>query len=331
MVRAFAGAQALRLGSVLLAAALFASVAAAHTRRPKPVPCPDGRWVVTAGADRLGDGSGAPVVLALSGGVATLDGGCAPSAQRVRVTRRGTRLRLRLGSCGGLANVKVKATLAPSCDAIAGKVRAKRTKATAFATVPSRCEDGILDAGAGEQCDGTDCGDVACVGCGCGVPVVTTTTTTLPPAATCVTTQMPIRGYNHVPTGSSIAWDDDPPSSGNHYPVWARWGAYEQTIPRGYWVHNLEHGGVVLLHRPDVGDAAKDALHAAFTAIPLDPSCTHRRTILTPDPQMGPAIAAVSWGWQMVCDGVDQQAIVDFATAHRGHGREDLCAQGGYP
>lgn len=331
MIRSIAGAQ--RLGPVLVVAALaVAVVAAAHSRRAKPVPCPDARWVVTAGGERLADGSGAAVVLALANGVVTLDGGCAPTTQRVRVTRRGTRLRLRVASCAGLANVRLKATLATSCDAIAGKVRAKRTTPIPFAAAPSRCEDGIVDAGAFEQCDGAACADgVACVGCGCGVPAVTTTTTTLPPAVGCVTTQMPIRGFNHVPAGSDVAWDDDPPSSGSHYPIWARWGAYDQTIPRGYWVHNLEHGGVVLLHRPDAGDAVIAALHAAFDAIPLDPSCTHRRTILTPDPQMAPAVAVVSWGWQMVCDGVDQQAIVDFATARRGNGREDLCAQGGYP
>jgi hypothetical protein len=317
---------------ILLVAALAGPpVAAAH--RAKPAPCPDARWVVTAGGERLGDGSGAPVVLALAGGVATMDGGCAPTVQRVRVTRRGTRIRWRAAACAGLVDVKLKATLATSCDAIAGRVRAKRTKPIPFAAASSRCEDGVVDAGAGEQCDGATCaGDVACVGCGCGAPISTTTTTTLPPSASCVTTEMPIRGFNHVATGSTVDYDDDPPSSGNHYPIWARWGVYAQTIPRGYWVHDLEHGGVVLLHRPDVGQAVIDALHAAFDAIPLDPSCTHRRSVLTPDPLLQSApIAVVSWGWQMLCDGVDQQAIVAFVTAHRGNGREDLCAQGGYP
>lgn len=316
---------------LLLVAALLGTVAVVSAHRAKPAPCPDARWVVGAGAERLGDGSGAPVILALTDGAIALDGGCAPTVQHVRVGRKGTRLRLRIGACAGLSAVRVQARLAPTCDAIVGTVRARRTKPIAFAATPSRCADGVVDAGAGEQCDGAACaGDVACIGCGCGAPI--TTTTTLPPAAGCVTTAMPIRGFNHVATGSGIDWADDPPSSGNHYPIWARWGLYTDPVPRGYWVHDLEHGGVVVLHRPDVGAQAIAALHAAFDAIPLDPSCTHRRTVLTPDPLLASApIAVVSWGWQMLCDGVDQQAIVDFATVHRGNGREDLCAQGGYP
>ncbi len=256
--------------------------------------------------------------------------------QRVRVTRRGTRIRWRAAACAGLVNVKVKATLATSCDAIAGKVRAKRTKPILFAAASSRCADGVVDAGAGEQCDGAACaGDVA------------------------VRRLRLRRADRHVdhhddaaaerelrhdrspdprlhPCGGrhrTVAYADDPPSSGSHYPIWARWGAYTETIPRGYWVHDLEHGGIVLLHRPGRRRRPMiDALDAAFDAIPLDPSCTHRRAVLTPDPLLQSApIAVVSWGWQMLCDGVDQQAIVDFATAHRGNGREDLCAQGGYP
>ncbi|MCW5893395.1 MAG: DUF3105 domain-containing protein [bacterium] len=314
---------------VLVVVALLGTVTAVSAHRAEPVRCADARWVVTAGGERLGDGSGAPVVLVVAGGTMTLDGGCAPTAQRLRVTRRGTRVRLRIASCAGLRAVRVQAVLAPSCDAIGGRVRAKRTRPTAFAAAPSRCDDGIADAGAGEQCDGAACdGAVVCVGCGCGAPV---TTTTLPPAASCVTSAVPIAGFTHVPVGSAITYPNDPPSSGNHYPIWARWGVYTQAVPRGYWVHNLEHGGVVVLHRPDVGAASVGALHAAFDAVPLDPACTHRRTLLTPDPLMTPAVAVVSWGWQMLCDGVDQQAIVAFAGAHRGNGREDLCAQGGYP
>lgn len=37
-----------------------------------------------------------------------------------------------------------------------------------------------------------------------------------------------------------------PPTNGHHRPLWADWGFYQQSIPYGYEVHNLEHGAVVV-------------------------------------------------------------------------------------
>ena len=37
-----------------------------------------------------------------------------------------------------------------------------------------------------------------------------------------------------------------PPTNGQHRPIWANWGFYQQPVPYAYEVHNLEHGGVVV-------------------------------------------------------------------------------------
>ena len=37
-----------------------------------------------------------------------------------------------------------------------------------------------------------------------------------------------------------------PPTNGLHRPIWADWGFYQQPVPYGYEVHNLEHGGVIV-------------------------------------------------------------------------------------
>src|SRR5438309_1483095 len=62
---------------------------------------------------------------------------------------------------------------------------------------------------------------------------------------------VPNEGWTHVPEGSAIAYRHNPPASGPHYPVWARYRIHAQVVPRGYWVHDLEHGALVLLYRPD--------------------------------------------------------------------------------
>src|SRR6185436_18240174 len=53
----------------------------------------------------------------------------------------------------------------------------------------------------------------------------------------------------HVNVGTSVTYETNPPSYGPHYPVWAHWDrSYgPDVLARPYWVHNLEHGGVVFL------------------------------------------------------------------------------------
>ncbi|HEV7733571.1 MAG TPA: DUF3105 domain-containing protein [Candidatus Binatia bacterium] len=302
---------------------LLALVSIPGIVRSAPAPCPARRYVVTAGADRLAGGSGEPVVLALAENSIAVVGGCSPAKQRLRTKRHGTKLSLRWPSCGDLAGMRLRGALDESCQTMLGKVRARRAGAVQFAAVPSLCGDGIVDAGAGEECDGATCaGGEECGSCRC--------IGSEPGPANCVTTAVPIEGFNHVEIGSDLFFASNPPSSGNHYPVWAEFKSYTETVPRGFWVHDLEHGAVVLLHRPDAGSEVIDALRAAYDAIPLDPKCTHRRAVLTPDPLMPQPFAVVSWGFRMLCDAVDQQAILDFTALHRDDGRESLCAEGGF-
>src|SRR5215469_7417837 len=61
-----------------------------------------------------------------------------------------------------------------------------------------------------------------------------------------VTQQHAIEGFNHVDACSYVDYHTLPPSSGDHYPFWAAYMTYDQPVPEGYWVHNLEHGAIVL-------------------------------------------------------------------------------------
>ena len=62
----------------------------------------------------------------------------------------------------------------------------------------------------------------------------------------------PSQGGMHVTPGMPITWSSNPPSSGQHFGTWVKWAkAYTIPIQRGYYVHNEEHGGVVLLYHCD--------------------------------------------------------------------------------
>src|SRR5262245_39258753 len=101
----------------------------------------------------------------------------------------------------------------------------------------------------------------------------------------------------------------------------ARYMDHVDPVPRGYWVHNLEHGAIVLLYRPDAPAALIDAVRAGYEAIPDDPECGHKRALVTPDPLLDVPFAAVAWHYVMECGGiVDTQSVLDFTAAHRNHG-----------
>jgi hypothetical protein len=142
---------------------------------------------------------------------------------------------------------------------------------------------------------------------------------------------VPNEGWAHVPEGTPITYTSNPPASGPHYPVWARWEEHATTVARGYWVHNLEHGGIVLLYRPDAPAAVVASLVAAYRSLPADPLCGHSRALLTADPLLPRATAVVAADFVLLSDGVDAQAIRDFTVAHRNRAPESLCDQGTRP
>ena len=142
---------------------------------------------------------------------------------------------------------------------------------------------------------------------------------------------VPNEGWTHVAEGSAITYRNNPPASGPHYPVWLRWQEYSAPMARGYWVHNLEHGGIVVVYRPDAPADVIARLTDAFRGIPVDPACGHPRSLLTPDPLLPRLTAAIAADFVLLSDTVDPQAIRDFALALRNHGPEQVCEGGSRP
>ena len=166
----------------------------------------------------------------------------------------------------------------------------------------------------------------------------------------------PLQAGVHVAIGTDItSWDSNPPSSGEHYPIWAAYQAYSTPVPRGYYVHDLEHGGVVIVYNCAVGDAGQEVpldtsdggdagagpcpsvaaqLQAIIDAFPNDPKCDPSqgqprvRFVLTPDPLLDVPVAATAWGWTYKADCVDPATLSKFAKDHYDQGTEELCANG---
>lgn len=127
-------------------------------------------------------------------------------------------------------------------------------------------------------------------------------------------------GAGHVPIGTDIEWANNPPHSGEHFPMWELWGEHESTVERGYWVHNMEHGGIVLGYRcADDCEAEVEVLREVIAARP------DSRILLTPDAQLeGDRFAAVSWTWVYRFDEPDLDTLLCFVDQHFNHAPEDV-------
>ncbi|HLG90762.1 MAG TPA: DUF3105 domain-containing protein, partial [Candidatus Saccharimonadales bacterium] len=65
-------------------------------------------------------------------------------------------------------------------------------------------------------------------------------------------TQYADLGTKHVPDDTKASYNSNPPSSGDHYLNPAPMGFYEEEIPDGTTLHNLEHGYVWIAYLPDL-------------------------------------------------------------------------------
>jgi len=169
----------------------------------------------------------------------------------------------------------------------------------------------------------------------------------------------PLLDSPHVAIGTDVTYSSNPPSSGPHYPIWAAFQEFATPVDRRYYVHDLEHGAIVLLYNcallpgadggeGDGGDEA-DATEGASTpsscealvqslrqlmnALPEDPLCdadagVHRRVVLTPDPLITVPVAAAAWGWTYRAQCFDRSTLDGFARDHYAHGTENFCTNG---
>jgi hypothetical protein len=163
-------------------------------------------------------------------------------------------------------------------------------------------------------------------GCGSSTPSV-------PDDGSCTMQQASVanEGWLHVLEGSTITYAHNPPASGPHYPVWLRYEAFSTAMARGYWVHNLEHGGIVMIYRPDAPAAVIDAMKSAYRNLPDDPLCGQSRALLTPDPLLNGPVAVVAADFVLSGTCVSTATINQFVTTHRGRGPEQICAGGQRP
>jgi len=132
-------------------------------------------------------------------------------------------------------------------------------------------------------------------------------------------------GRGHVSPGTEITYPLCPPASGQHVNITGQGpikpGVFkpsDKTYPQG-WIHNLEHGGLVLLYKcssdacPEYDEAAMKALYAAW---PAGPICGTAPGVVGPIiarfDEMAYPYAALLWGQVLPLQTLDTAQVVAF-------------------
>jgi hypothetical protein len=138
----------------------------------------------------------------------------------------------------------------------------------------------------------------------------------------------PDMGRTHAPVGTKVAYTYCPPASGAHYaaagigPIQPRlYGPNDSTIPES-WVHNLEHGAMVIVYRgrdgdPGITSSGQAQLRALFDGFPNSPVCgiapaTSQGPVIVRFDQMATPYAAIVWDRVLPLQTLDTTQILAF-------------------
>ena len=155
--------------------------------------------------------------------------------------------------------------------------------------------------------------------------------------------QVPLETAIHIPPGTHAHYLTDPPASGQHYSLRGEaplpWGFYSRPYPPEDWVHNLEHGGIVILY-----ECPQPQQPAGATLVETDLSCPDNQSpvqdfmssaprealfnevkiVATPYAVPGHRFAIVAWGWRLFMDSWDSSLAEKFYEAHVDNGPERI-------
>ncbi|MBC7644899.1 MAG: DUF3105 domain-containing protein [Thermoleophilia bacterium] len=122
-----------------------------------------------------------------------------------------------------------------------------------------------------------------------------------------------VQGRTH--TTEKQKYTENPPSSGAHNPVPLDWGIYKTNQPDERWVHNLEHGHIVILYKKITTDQKTQLLKY----VKRDP---FHIVVLPRDKNVKDGIYYVAWDKSLYCAKPSAEALQFMIDGSRDQGPE---------
>lgn len=150
--------------------------------------------------------------------------------------------------------------------------------------------------------------------------------------------QAPLLGIQHADQGGShiaegqkhVAYNSDLASSGPHYANSVSptgWGVYSEELTPEIYLHNEEHGGIVIAYQRDLLSADNLAKLKKLVLPPYsNSSFSPRKIIVMPVASSTHVLELASWRYTLNLDKYDEATIIKFFTQHAGKSPEPLGA-----
>ncbi len=118
--------------------------------------------------------------------------------------------------------------------------------------------------------------------------------------------EVKVESRSHVPDGTRITYNSNPPAAGEHYATTAHAGIYDKAPEDGNLVHSLEHGAVILWYNPKLLSKEKiETLKNIFNQ-------TVGKGIMASRESMDVPVAVSSWGRVLKLKTIDMKQIKAF-------------------
>jgi hypothetical protein len=101
----------------------------------------------------------------------------------------------------------------------------------------------------------------------------------------------------------SIGYDREPPTNGNHAPLWQNCGFYREPVQDRHAVHSMDHGVVWITYRPDLPPQQLETLRSYGN---------ENYVIVSPYPGQDAPVVATSWRVQLELNGADDPRLDRF-------------------
>ncbi len=112
-------------------------------------------------------------------------------------------------------------------------------------------------------------------------------------------------GSNHVPDGTTVEYNSNPPTSG---PMWgglAGPGIKSEPVPDELVVHSMEHGAAVVWYKDDLIESDVAKIRSAFQS-------ASGKKIMLPRKDLDVPVALTSWGYLLKLETIDEAKIKEF-------------------
>jgi len=172
--------------------------------------------------------------------------------------------------------------------------------------------------------------------------------------------KQPDLGRGHVPIGTKVDYNSNPPTSGKHYEEWVKSGIYDAPKDDRNLVHSLEHGYIIISYNCDwkvtshglliIDETLAHGIEESTVSSESSPSArlsnnfrsdechklvdqlilvsekkklsSNNKLIIVPRPNLDTKIALTAWNFLDKFNDFDEPRIIRFIDAYRDMGPE---------